>query len=359
MNLAPLGSPHVIGHSLLRPQGGRAGKIRKGDVPVTVCVATICELVIGGQHLGQMIVGASDRMITTGDVQYEPQQPKVFPLTISIVAMVAGDMAIQTEILQGVFADMGQRITQEPQKWVDVGYAAARYVERYKQAKLRRAETAILAPLGLTSETFVKRQKRMSDDLVRDLAKELINFPDLGVEVIITGIDATGAHIFVVENDRVSCKDAVGFAAIGVGYWHANSQLMFWGHTKSKPFPEATYVTYSAKRRAEVAPGVGKGTDMFTVGPVPGSYSPTHENAIEQLKILYESIEQAVLTGTKTAMEAFNAQVLQAIGEAIDRAKAAATQEQIVDQKQAGGGTADAAEVKKAPATETPDEGMK
>jgi len=45
------------------------------------------------------------------------------------------------------------------------------------------------------------------------------------------------------------------------------------GHTPFSELPETLFLTYLAKKRSEVAPGVGKGTDMFAVGPQPGSFA--------------------------------------------------------------------------------------
>ena len=57
---------------------------------------------------------------------------------------------------------------------------------------------------------------------------------------------------------RVACYDMIGFAAIGIGGWHAQSRFMFAKHTRRSPQPETLLLTYSAKKQAEVAPGVGK-----------------------------------------------------------------------------------------------------
>src|SRR5581483_4200668 len=65
---------------------------RKMDM--TVCVAAITEI--------NTLIGISDRMMTAGDVEFEPEQSKIWPLTKYIVAMVAGDFALQVDILRPV-----------------------------------------------------------------------------------------------------------------------------------------------------------------------------------------------------------------------------------------------------------------
>src|ERR1700722_2346062 len=82
---------------------------RGGDVPVTVCVAALSEF--------GAVLGASDRMITAGDVQFEPDQGKIWELTTSIAVMTAGDSALQTEILQDVYQHVAKRIGTDPKDW--------------------------------------------------------------------------------------------------------------------------------------------------------------------------------------------------------------------------------------------------
>ncbi len=111
-----------------------------------------------------------------------------------------------------------------------------------------------------------------------------------GIEAIFCGLDLTGHHIFVVNNSaNVVCHDVVGFAAIGIGYWHANSQFMFAEHHWQKSFSETLLLTYSAKKRAEVAPGVGAETDMFAIGPNLGEHTPTIGNhVLDKLQEIYD-----------------------------------------------------------------------
>src|SRR5438876_5078171 len=86
---------------------------------MTVCVAAMCE-----QH---QIIGASDRMLTAGDIQFEPQQQKIIPVTNSIVLMIAGDSALQSEIIQRVQSDIRVSLTEHPDDWLNVRNVADIY----------------------------------------------------------------------------------------------------------------------------------------------------------------------------------------------------------------------------------------
>src|SRR6185503_18005785 len=102
--------------------------------------------------------------------------------------------------------------------------------------------------------------------------------PDTGL--IIAGIDGGGAHLYAGQEGKFSCEDAVGFAAIGAGSWHAQSQFMFARYTRSMPAAKALYLVFAAKKRAETAPGVGPETDMFIIGPQPGTYQEVQRKFI-------------------------------------------------------------------------------
>src|ERR1700722_15759798 len=246
---------------------------------LTVCVAAICE--------DNIILGASDRMVTAGDVEFEPPQTKVTFLTSSIAVMIAGDASLQLEIMYEVRNEVQVRVEAAPSNWWQVKDVANLYFKHFKKAKRTRTESAILDPIGLDYDSFITRQQELSSELVDKLATEVLNFEMSEIGTIVTGVDPTGPHIYVVSNRGVACRDSVGFAAIGAGYWHANSQFMFAGHARSKPIPQTLLLAYAAKKRAEVAPGVGEATDMFWIGPAVGISFPVGDHVVGKLGEIY------------------------------------------------------------------------
>lgn len=260
---------------------------------LTVCVAAICE--------DNIILGASDRMVTAGDVEFEPPQTKVTFLTSSIAVMIAGDSSLQVEIVYEARDEVQQRVVAEPTNWWRVRDVANIFFKNFKQAKRTRTENAILDPLGLDYDSFITRQQELSSELVDKIATEILNFEMSEIETIVTGVDTTGAHIYVVTNRGVTCRDSVGFAAIGAGYWHANSQFMFAGHARSKPVPQTLLLTYTAKKRAEVAPGVGEATDMFWIGPSVGNSFPVGDHVVGKLGEIYDTIRSESTAAQETA----------------------------------------------------------
>jgi hypothetical protein len=306
------------------PQYNRHKSAKKEETPVTVCVAAMFG--------GNAIIGASDRMLTSGDIQFEPQQQKIINLTSSIAIMVAGDSSMQAEIIQNVQADVSKRIEAEPQNWWNVKDVAELYSYYYDIARFTRAEKQILTPLGLNGNTFISRQKEMDTELIRQLSTELKYFVPPSIAAIFAGVDNSGAHIYLSNNGNLTCQDLVGFAAIGIGSWHANSQMMFAGHTKWKPLPETLLLVYSAKKRAEVAPGVGEATDMFMVGAQLGSYFVIHDDVLKELKKIYIDEQARERRAANKANES--------VTRYLDRkAKATASTEQATVSPDSGGET--------------------
>lgn len=245
---------------------------------MTVCIAAICKVV--GQR---MIVGASDRMLTAGDIEFEPPQAKVYPLTDKAVVMTAGDAAAQATLCADTVAAVNRQGLMEVADISDV------YARQFSSFRLREAEAAILAPLGLDMASFTSQQAALPTALVFRLVEELRAYK-LDAGAIIAGVDSTGPHIYVAGNPGwAACHDAVGFAAIGWGEWHAQSQFMFNQYTKDWAFARTLLLTYAAKKRAEVAPGVGRATDMFVIIK---RYTAVHDIMVQDLEKMYAESRQ-------------------------------------------------------------------
>jgi 20S proteasome alpha/beta subunit len=103
---------------------------------VTVCVAAICN--------DSAVVGAADRMITAGDVEFEPPQTKIEVITSSIAIMIAGDIAVHVEILNELRGQVAAEISATPTQWLSVKNVANWYYEHFQRARNSRCEHAIL-----------------------------------------------------------------------------------------------------------------------------------------------------------------------------------------------------------------------
>jgi 20S proteasome alpha/beta subunit len=262
---------------------------------VTLCVAGIFYMDGRGG-----VVAASDRMVTSGDVSFEPNKEKILSLTEGmsygktneIYLLISGDIATQTEICQRVRLDVRQILASQPDSRFHVVEVARLYGLYYDEFRMWEASKAILSPFGLDTESFISRQKDMAPSLVSEISRELLNYdsPSLQLETLVVGVDASGPHIFHIKNGRVSCQDHIGFASIGIGEYHANSQLMLSGFSHKCDVAEASFLIYTAKKRAEVAPGVGPATDMVVIGPELGFSALMPSELLDPLEKIYNDL---------------------------------------------------------------------
>lgn len=299
--------------------------------PVTVCIAALClwqnPRTPPFAHLPPklpMIVGAADQMYTSGDIEYETPQTKIAVLTPHIVALAAGDMAVQHAICSATRAAI--HASGGAPSVTDVATVYAQQLAQYRQGY---AERKILNPIGLDWNTFYIRQHQMNPNLMNDFVAQMQETDLLDVETIITGTDNTGAHIVTIEEPGImSWVDGAGFAAIGYGGWHAQSQFMFSRYAPIWPFERALFLTYRAKKRAEVAPGVGPETTVFWIGPgvAPILMLPTGDPTLRDLDQVYRDTRSREDEVTESGYARLN-EILQA------RSRLASEQ---IQQRQAG-----------------------
>jgi hypothetical protein len=220
-------------------------------------------------------------MMTSGDIEFEPSEqvplPPVFKIEYimnSIAAMTAGDSGFQSEAMAYVRSSIWKQIHAKPDVWPSVRQAVDHYIRFYNWRKNKEAEQKFLLPFGLDQQSFLAKQKDMAPKVAAHLAAEMIGYDvEYEVETIFTGVDDSGAHIYQLIENVDMCCDPVGFAAIGSGGRHAESQFMLARHSRNATLDETLYLLHAAKKQSEIAPGVGEATDMFTIGPTKGTFT--------------------------------------------------------------------------------------
>ncbi len=234
--------------------------------PVTVCVATICRWNYGTieqPNIGHAVVLATDRMITAGDVEYEPEQTKIATVAPNLIITVAGDYGYHSQAIKETLKQTDAN--SKPQN------VAAIYAQCLQAIKRKEAEDLYLAPLGLNTDTFLAQQKDMSESFIASLREQLQGHRGEEVEALIIGSDVVRdrriSRLFAIDRHGiVRCYDDVGFAAIGSGASHALSRLMQVGYVNSLPYVVGLAAAFAAKKAAEIAPGVGqRRTDLHLI----------------------------------------------------------------------------------------------
>lgn len=216
---------------------------------MTICIGTICEE-------GKVAIAVADRMVTGPDIEFEHDSCKIDRLSGNSVGLTAGSALAHTELFKAVIDEMSGKsapLVEEVTQALKNSFAAIRR---------RQVDESILGTLGLTMESFLKVQRQLDPDLVMRLTHQIETL-DIGLEILVVGADRTGAHIHYISNPGTSeCYNALGFCAIGSGERHAESTLILRNYSSRMPLGKSLYLAYEAKRSAEVAPGVGKFTDI-------------------------------------------------------------------------------------------------
>ena len=239
-------------------------------------------------------------MITARDVEFEQPQPKIFQLGEHSVALISGNAPVQASIATAA------QTTILATKITNLEEIARLYATEFAAHRRKLASDEILAPLGLTTDLFLAQQQSMKPELVTALATQLQRYQVQGGmgRAIVAGADEKGGHIYVISEPGIeTCMDSIGFVATGIGQRHAESQFMFEQYIKTWEFARALLLAYTAKKRAEVAPGVGSATDVVLITTAPrGIYH--FVDSTDLVKILdrgYKSARRGERTTTDRA----------------------------------------------------------
>lgn len=263
---------------------------------MTVCIAAIC-------NGGRSVVVCADRMFTNPglSVEFETSERKIETIGKSCVVMPAGNSVNATEVIEDVRRKMGN----DPKpKFPEI---AEIFRQEYASVRNKMVYQNVIVPmLGADFEQFRTRLP-----LPTYLEKQPNAFQAIGamsaqqnlqVELLICGIDNTGAHLFHVTNPGIYGQlDKLGYAAVGSGGIHATIRLSLSGQTKSRDLSETLADVYNAKRAAEVAPGVGEATDIavidasginFCSGDILEELKRIHENASWKPTLILDDLKK-------------------------------------------------------------------
>lgn len=138
--------------------------------------------------------------------------------------------------------------------------------QRYAEVRVETATTQLLTSRGLTFQQYYQMHQQLLPQIVGGIDQAMTGF-DLGVEMIIAGVDGSGAHIFTVGNPGGMAQrhDVIGAVAIGSGQIHAIQSMIGFRHGSMDPLKDVLFRVFSSKRRAELAPGVGHETDLAVI----------------------------------------------------------------------------------------------
>lgn len=253
---------------------------------MTVCIAAVCA---SSHPEGPIVITAADRMITIGEIEYEPAQTKTVYFASQTVGLLAGDMQLHAAVVPRVMKRVREAMHDNPQN-INVVEIADFYAEEFGYYRRAMAEKEILVPRGMNFDRFFSKQSVMAHYQVSDIDARLAAYR-IESSAIIAGLDPTGGHIFKIENPGVAlCYDTPYFACIGSGEWLASSQFMVKKFDKNWSFSRALWLIFEAKARAEAAGGVGTQTDIVFIGRG-GQIIPLKEEHKARLQSMFRDAE--------------------------------------------------------------------
>lgn len=224
---------------------------------MTVCIAALHSKGVG-------CVLASDQMTTAHfPIGYEFETDEVEKIvkidnSSEVYALISGDVLFANKVIE----QARRQITVDGIK--DVAGIAEAIRESYQEARLTRIIHNELEPRGLSLDDYHDKQQKLLAPLVQ-LIDNAFKTYNPRVEFIIAGKDDVAAHIFTVVNPGdVTCNDAIGYAAIGSGAPHAIYSLIEGDYKKSLDKEQVEKIVKDAKKRSEVAPGVGRATKVIS-----------------------------------------------------------------------------------------------
>jgi 20S proteasome alpha/beta subunit len=245
---------------------------------MTICMAAICA--DGAGSPGTAVVVASDRMVTMANlIEFEHTVPKSTSIGARAVALISGDALTGTHLVREVAAELAT----SPMTVAQVAQALS---NRYSETRNRHAEADILVPRGLNWAAFYGQHQNLVAQITLMLDQALSQY-NLGVELLVAGVDDAGGHISTLHNpgSRPLDHDVIGYAAVGSGQLHSVQSMIGFRHAGDTSLAEAIFRVYASKRRAEVAPGVGDETDMFVIDAA-GTH-PLPVETLDELGNLY------------------------------------------------------------------------
>jgi hypothetical protein len=199
-------------------------------------------------------------------LEFQTVEKKIEALAPSCVVLSSGNSAYAKEIIAGAYAALGGN--QAPV----ISSVAEQLVGAFITVRGVKVREQLLVPmLGPDFLRYEQMNVSMPQYLqfqpgtFQQLTAQMYNF-NLGIELLLCGVDQTGAHLaYVGHPGTAAWLDKLGYAAIGSGAIHATTRLSLRSQTRDNKLADTLYRVFEAKKAAEVAPGVGEETDIAIV----------------------------------------------------------------------------------------------
>ena len=219
------------------------------------------------------LIIASDQMITStvggsplgGGITYQWQSTdihKIFPLPRGTGAiLMAGNESYARTIINTSIRSIETKKAEEIEAIVEI------VREEYANFRLINFVQSVLVPRGIQNfSAYYELHARLANDLRTFIDTTLGNWSGC-CDLIVAGKDRAGTFsLYSISNPGIANNhDLNGYVCIGTGGPHAMYHIIGAGYKKGMPEPEVKKILEEAKKKSEVAPGVGSFTDCRTI----------------------------------------------------------------------------------------------
>jgi len=258
---------------------------------MTICIAALADD-------GKSLILASDRKITYGfpiNTEIESDNKKIEKITDKIFILSAGDSFVGSQLVE--------EIKGEQQGATSVKNVAEAARKRYIELRTKRMVQIYLEPRGMSLDYYLQKQKDLNEQISIQIDSGMSRDQQSFIlSLIVGGIDDSGGHIYGIFHPGImNVMDFSGFCAIGIGDVHAINSLIGNKYTSKSSLREVLYLVYDAKKRSEVAPGVGKYTDIYTI-KTDGVHELTNTE-IDELDKIKQELNTKLESDLKKALE--------------------------------------------------------
>jgi len=248
---------------------------------MTICIAGLAESKKGA-------ILSSDKMITKKLVPTEFEHPvdKIKKITDDFYVLIAGTINYAEEIIE-----RGQSKVETEDSYDE---KINNFKDAYSEIRNEKIIDEILKPQGLESlNDFHKKQSNLHPSTVQSIQEQVVG-ADLQATLILVGNKANKFQLSVLANPGKIIRQT-DHVAVGTGNVHADQSLIGSGYNSGRDLRAAAYLILEAKKRSEVAPGVGDKTELLTLkldenGNI--TKNELSEESLQKLDAVYDSMNK-------------------------------------------------------------------
>jgi len=217
---------------------------------VTQLVGALCEN-------RTKVILVSDRMVTTADNSLAFEHEAKFEMLAANALVLTAGTIHEPELIADARTEIGGRAS--------IRQAVESLARSYRNVRNKRIEQEILQKYGISSfEDFYNKQRFLHEDTNIHFLRDIGAY-QLGSHLLVGGVDQKAHLYYIADPGAYRSYDGLGFCCIGSGDRHAEPVFAFYGFKPSLPVSEVLQIAYEAKKRAEMAGGVGRETDAWII----------------------------------------------------------------------------------------------